>query len=333
MAGGTSNHGNALATISGRAEYQGHSPAAGAGVYLRPRDFLGDTAKAMNKETASNFRFTRVDASGFYAIDSVDTGSYAIELKDTSSNAAFLECSANTGDSTINLRVATLKAPATISGTIDLMGLANNPVAYIQVRGLDYVARTDSLGAFSLPNIPEGVFDLRVTYNTQEYAPRESISVAVSTGEDKSLGVLSPLPSVDSSGMDLSILLTVNGYTEQRIRYGVKLLLVRKPDTYLWSNSNSPQSITLQSLLKQEFSSDTVNIIYSYGVMVQKLSDTQWRIVWQGVNIKELVPGIYVLAISVYNGSGEEYGVISEIQDLKRGITLGQTNPWAIHVK
>ena len=334
VAGGASDQGNAMTRITGRAVDGNNNPATGADVYLRDRHFLADTSSAAGKLYDDEAKTVHVDGSGNFVIENVDPGQYSIEINDRASKAAFTGCNVESTliGTDINLQTITLKPTSVVSGVIDRSGLSDSVAAYVMVYGLDKAARMDDNGSFSLPGMPEGTMDLKVIFDANTYVPRDSIKVQVISDKPNYMGLVSVLPEIDSTGMDVSIIFTDSIMNEDDIRLDVWLAIVQKPDDYQWSNTHSPDSVTMTSILDTTFSPYDVDIRFSFDASIVKIDNAHYRITWHDVSVAGYDSGIYVMAVGL-SGITQEYANISDIQELKRGIPLGVRNPWAVFVK
>ena len=183
--------------VKGTAVYANSgAPAANAVVHLRARRYLSDTGSAHRApldglpphDTTTNGR-------GEFVFPTVDTGEYRIEINDGASNAVLLDCSASGSNGSLQLPSAALKPTAAISGSITNLQAAQSGTIYVQVYGLDRVARVDpATGAFSLKDVPEGTYTLCIVTSSADYAPQETDSVTVASGAPAALGsvILSP---------------------------------------------------------------------------------------------------------------------------------------------
>lgn len=123
------------------------SPAAGASVRLRRKDFLSEDLGLESRQLISS-KDTVTDVAGRFTIDSVDTGAYYIEAF-TGNNLALLFSTEVFGDEEIiDLQSDTLKAMATIAGLIDFAGDTSD--ALIKVYGIDRAASIDDSGNYTI---------------------------------------------------------------------------------------------------------------------------------------------------------------------------------------
>ncbi|MBN1128658.1 MAG: carboxypeptidase regulatory-like domain-containing protein, partial [Chitinispirillaceae bacterium] len=160
------------AKISGRAVYDGSGlPAAGARVTLCPERFLKDTSGAPQMPDTQAPRQTVTDNGGFFSFDNLPPGIFHIEVNDQQSWASLSECEISGNDTGIAIACA-LKPAGWIRGTIAFPA-GYQGSAYVQVYGLDRIARAAPDGAFALNDIPQGAYTLRVHPSNAEYLSKD----------------------------------------------------------------------------------------------------------------------------------------------------------------
>jgi len=156
------------------------SPAAGATVRLRRSDWV-TTIPALAK-SALYSADALTDSSGRFEITGIDPGSYRIEVTDGHA-AVLLACSLDVRD-TANLGVDTLRAFATITGSVDTVGLAGQRL-YVQVNGLERLVAVNDSGRFVVADLPAGNFTVRaVTAQDTTIAAASNVNVAPGEGTD-----------------------------------------------------------------------------------------------------------------------------------------------------
>jgi hypothetical protein len=189
-AGGSEIGNPTSATVAGTVVYPGGGGyVAGADVRLRPKAFCKDTTQtALYKACASNAN-AMTDDKGRFVLDSVDTGNYSIEVNDGKSHAALIACSVESGDTVRTLPIDTARPTSQLSGTI--MAAKNGDAVYVQIFGLDRVARADPVtGQFVVPDVPQGSYDLRILSSSPRYASFIENNVSVESGLGTSIGVV-----------------------------------------------------------------------------------------------------------------------------------------------
>ncbi len=334
MAGGGSGTGtgNAFTRIAGSVRYSDNTAAVNADVYLRPKNFLSDTSITSHTGNTSSTLSTKVDASGMFTLDSVDIGRYSIEINNQNSKVALVECNVDSINKTFSLPPITLDSAGTVTGVIDGSGLSDSVTAYILVYGLDRAVKADINGAFTLPDMPEGTFDIKVVFSEKEYVPRDSVKAEVVSGESRPVDTISVLPQADSSSMDVSVLFIDSSFNEPTLRNTLRILLVRMPDTLQWSNITGPQTTTPNQLLNT-FSPYPKMQTYATYAAIEQVNGYQTRVTWDNLDIQSLVAGSYVLAVFTDDGISQAFSKIINISDNQNKVALGITNPCAIRIK
>lgn len=167
----------------------GGAPAANARITLRPRSFLKDPASMKaGKADKPGRKLAQVyaDAAGRYAIDSVEPGDYWIEAADTGRLGALLEFSSGDRD-THHLETRVLAPTGTIRGSVAAGSAAG---AYVQIYGLDRVARAGADGAFAFGDLPAGRYTLRAALGASAVDPRELPGVVAASADTTDVGAI-----------------------------------------------------------------------------------------------------------------------------------------------
>jgi photosystem II stability/assembly factor-like uncharacterized protein len=156
------------ASVSGQVVYATGTPAKGAAVRVRPRDYVRPVGAEADSITRHD---TTVNDSGRFHIDSLKVGLYRIEVNDNTSSAALLTCDIVTQEDSIVLPTDTLAAYQSIIGKVDSTQLGKGNL-YVQVFGLDRIEPVDSItGAYSIPDLPPGTYSLRVISSDTSVKP------------------------------------------------------------------------------------------------------------------------------------------------------------------
>jgi len=134
------------------------TPAAGAVVRVRKNDFVTQPPGNLAKSSIYGAD-ALTDAQGRFEIRGIDPGSYTIEVSD-SGVAVLLACSIEVDD-TVNFHIDTLRSLASVRGSIDTSGMHGKRI-FVQVCGLERIVSVDSAGAFSLNDLPAGLFSLHI---------------------------------------------------------------------------------------------------------------------------------------------------------------------------
>jgi hypothetical protein len=177
------------AKITGQAVYDGSGlPAAGARVVLCPERFLRDTFVAPDSPVALALRETVTDKNGFFSVDRLEPGIFYVEVNNEQSWSSLIKCEIAEHDVMLAIS-CTLKPTGRISGSLTFPA-GYRGISYIQIYGLDRVARAAPDGAFSLGDIPEGTYTLRILPSHPDYIAKDVAAVAVSASAETNLGAL-----------------------------------------------------------------------------------------------------------------------------------------------
>jgi hypothetical protein len=195
------------AKITGYVVYNGSNiPATGTRVVLCPERFLKDTAVSPDSSGTNALRETVTDGGGFFSFNRLKPGIFHIEASNNQSWASFAICEVSANDTGREI-ACTLKPTGRISGTLGFPE-GYQGTAYIQVYGLDRVARVAPGGKFTLSDIPEGAYTLRVLPSHTEYLSKDVGPVPVTTGVETDLGILTV--SLNSSAWSYKRLIYLN---------------------------------------------------------------------------------------------------------------------------
>ena len=129
--------------------------AVHARIWLRPAEYLKDTAETGDPETAPD---AIADEDGRFVLDSLPAGAYLLEARDDKGKGVIRYLSA-LGAAT-QLPPDTLRPLGTLEGRLERFG--NVPQrAYARLQGLERVARADSAGHFAFRDLPAGQYRIQ----------------------------------------------------------------------------------------------------------------------------------------------------------------------------
>lgn len=185
LAGGGSASEDTNGSLVGRVAYADGRAAAGASVIVRPRAFLKDTAEA-DRPTVEVDAVT--DSLGRYRVDSLVPGAYVVEIRD-GRDRAYLETGNVLPAFGLDLNLDTLRSVGSLEGSLQADSGAAG-LGYVQIYGLDRVARTDSAGRFVFPDLPAGQYTLRPVSSVRGRAYPEPEPADVGPGDTVRVGVL-----------------------------------------------------------------------------------------------------------------------------------------------
>lgn len=181
IAGGSSQQGNGY--VACEVIDRDGSPVQNATARLVSSDYLSElphgTAKAALMETTT-------DDSGRFVFDSVSPGEYRIEVNDRISNAVLLECTMDeTGG--VDLGTATALPYAAVTGKVDSTSVSSPSDLFIQIYGLQRLARVEQDGSFAFNDLPQGEYTLRFVSLDSSIAPVKIDSVKARADSTTSL--------------------------------------------------------------------------------------------------------------------------------------------------
>jgi hypothetical protein len=176
--GGSSDHGNGYATITGKVEKTDGDPAGATKILLLPNtlNYAVDSSSAVRYEAVA-------DSLGFFVIDSVPYGDYCISGHDDWSQGKFAKkhLTVDGGQEIIDCGELRLSLPGAVYFNADSLGLSEGMVLYFP--GLPLFLRVDSLKEKWIYGVPAGVVEL------MGYDPVKGISVDLGI-EYRSLEIL-----------------------------------------------------------------------------------------------------------------------------------------------
>lgn len=172
VAGGGTEETNG--SLAGVVLDSGGAPVAGALIYIRPADFLRDTSLVGDGEEGLT---STTDGAGRFLKTALPPGSYAVEIRKAGQMAELQRTTVSIGART-HLSSAVLGAGGELSG--DLVPVPGVAPGFVQVYGLDRVARADSAGHFVLGNLPPGAIQTRfvAAESAFAYPDRKTFTIA-----------------------------------------------------------------------------------------------------------------------------------------------------------
>jgi fibro-slime domain-containing protein len=192
--GSETGHGS----ITGAAFTVDGEPAVSVHVNLRAEDYVkthgsltdgsDTTAPALPKTAASALR-TTTDKNGRFTLDSVAAGKYVIEINDGVCCALLQKITVEEENTGYELPESHLQPFSSIRGT--LRHPQGKPAfILVQVYGLERLVITDAGGAFTVPQVPEGNFNLRFIPLSAELEVMDYNNVTVVSGEATDIGTV-----------------------------------------------------------------------------------------------------------------------------------------------
>lgn len=185
-AGGSSDSGNVK--FAGVIIHESDGPAAGAIVTLCPENFIHGIENTGIASDTSQIRRTVTDAGGRFEFRSVPEGDYCVEVNDRESQALLIRTVIADDDQPLFIE-DTLRHWSVLEGNVDLTG---NPAGqhYVVVYGLDRKIRVGNDGYFKIPDLPEGVYRVRLISTDSSVAAVEADSIATTSGNTHRIPLL-----------------------------------------------------------------------------------------------------------------------------------------------
>jgi hypothetical protein len=172
----------------------GKTPAQNATVCLRGKSSLIDIGLKKQKEYNPT---VTTNAKGEFALYSVAHGTYVIECSDKNNHYALYD-SVTIIDSTnsVTLPSDTLKPAGVIQGKINLSegGDLNN--IYVLVFGVQRFSVVDSNGNFTVNNLAEGNYKLRIISNLKDYDLLDTSMISVVSNDTTKLTISLPFTGI-----------------------------------------------------------------------------------------------------------------------------------------
>jgi hypothetical protein len=191
------------ATEGGNVEIAGvivdslNQPVQGASIVLRPSNYLKDTSGTVPPRNVAADAVTGQD--GHFLIDSISAGQYCITASKGDSLGALIRFGVQPTDTHDTLDTAALATASAINGTILNQSAVKNAM-YVQVYGLDKIARVDSAtGEYSLSAVPEGNYRLQVLISSPKYTPVVIPDVSCLRGQTKTVDTITIAPFADEN--------------------------------------------------------------------------------------------------------------------------------------
>ncbi len=194
LAGGGSEATNGN-IVAGRLENADGTPARSARIWLRPVDYLKDTAEAGAPASAPD---AMADEDGRFSLDSLPAGEYLLEARDGDGKAVarYLSVSRRFTE----LPSDTLRRTGILEGRLERMGNVSQQ-AFARFYGLDRVVEADSAGRFVVSDLPAGQYHVQGVSSLPGYGfqtPTPALIYPESTSQ------LPALPLIRSADEDYS---------------------------------------------------------------------------------------------------------------------------------
>jgi hypothetical protein len=189
MTGGTES-GNAR-LVGTLYEFDGKTPAAGVDVVIRPKHSLGDTSgNEMVKQTSPG-HYAITDEKGMFAFDtSLENGIYIIEAISGSDAVLIDSVVLKEGDILLTLSPRSLKPAGALQGIVKLTEGGDPRKVFVLIYGIDRFSRVGADGSFSINNLAEADYDLRIVSSLDNYGVIDTADIPVVAGKTTDFGIV-----------------------------------------------------------------------------------------------------------------------------------------------
>lgn len=181
--------------VAGSLELADGTPCRSARIWLRPVEYLKDTAETDGIETAPD---AIADPQGRFVLDSLSAGAYLLEARDAEGNGVMRYLTAGGGAQ--KLPPDTLRPLGKLVGRLERLG--NVPQrSYARIHGLERIARSDSAGFFSIGDLPAGQYRIQGVSSLPDHGFQMPAPALIYPDSSTSLP---PLPLIRSADEDYS---------------------------------------------------------------------------------------------------------------------------------
>lgn len=123
------------------------------------------------------------DRNGQFSATVVDTGEFYIEANDFKSRAVLFRYYVKNSDENVDLGTDTILPYSTINGKVSTL----YSMTWVQICGMERIAKVDSQGEFKFSDIPQGTYSIRLLNSSSSNTSVQYNNIAVKTGESVSL--------------------------------------------------------------------------------------------------------------------------------------------------
>jgi len=178
LSGGSSQQGNGI--VSGSIMTKNGLPAIATSIRIRSSEYV---TSPVTSDRGENSYDAITDSTGQFSVSGIIPGRYSIEANDQKSSAALTKITITEQCSTSDIGTIDLKPYSLITGDINDT-LTDSLASYaIVILGLERRVPVNTDGTFSIKNLPEGDFDLRLVSSgsTQSEADLDNIKALSGT--------------------------------------------------------------------------------------------------------------------------------------------------------
>ncbi len=168
----------------------GVTPAAGARVMIRPRDFLAEPAAEGLGKLNSIKDTVMTSSEGAFSFDTfIENGTYLIEAM-SDNDIVIIDSVRVTHDRAITTPPATLQPAGTIKGSVlNSEGRAVKDV-FVLAFGIDRFTRVTEDGSFRFTNLGAGTYALRILSLTENYGAFDTSDINVVAADTTDIGIV-----------------------------------------------------------------------------------------------------------------------------------------------
>jgi hypothetical protein len=179
--GGGADVGNPTATVRGSAEYENSgASAAGAFVFIRGVNYV----RAIEDSALPVLVNARCNDSGSFRIDLIIPGVYLLEIRSGNGFAAIARCTIVDSVTELDLGRIMIKPVGTVRGVLPEEQRAQSSW-FARIFGTDRIATVNQrTGAFSFPDLPEGIFVMQLKPTNAAVAPITIDTVKIRSGAE-----------------------------------------------------------------------------------------------------------------------------------------------------
>jgi hypothetical protein len=184
LAGGSSQQGNGM--VVGNVVSMSGTPSITT-IRIRSTEYVQTHEISTNKDGTYD---VKTDSSGHFSISGIDPGTYTIEANDLTSFAALIKVTITEKNDTTNIGTLGLKPYARITGIVEDIFTGEHSPLYIQVPGLERLVQIGQNGTFSIDDLPEGSFNLRIVAFDSTIAPVDVYDIKTTSGNTAPVHIL-----------------------------------------------------------------------------------------------------------------------------------------------
>ncbi|MCP4754567.1 MAG: hypothetical protein GY866_27100 [Proteobacteria bacterium] len=165
----------------------------GQALFTEQTDHSGILISLENEATPGQIAHqTSTDGAGNFGFSSVETGNYVLYASSADSIEKMVSRSIKVSNRHSAAIVdIVLTAAGTLSGSVTLSDAADHRGTLIYLDGTGYSAHTNTLGDFSLANVPVGIYDLTMSHDGYESNSVTDVNITVGGGASVPAAVLS----------------------------------------------------------------------------------------------------------------------------------------------